>query len=282
MDANYSLYLGENKENCLWGTNMNKLLLKTITSLLLFWNGLSPTLLAKAEIIENKHVIIHKFVNAFKKNDKQDLKSLVDPSLKIPEIRENTPIVGIQGLPSPENDKMVLIGRFKEEKETGIQRIAFIWEVTVLHNRISNIRVVADAANPFMNEQIVFNEYKEKFKKEILLPTHFSFTVSHVNGKISGNKIKLNYINRESIGILQIEAVPQSNDHIKVLDDKYQPITIKNGLKGMLGKTPTGYEFIFKYDGMEYHLKIHEADGGSYRATKEDLLRIAESLNFAK
>jgi hypothetical protein len=258
---------------------MKNLWLITISSLLLFFgNGISPTLFAKAEITENKLEIIHKFVNAFSKKDKQDLKSLVDPSVKIPEIRENTPIVGIQGLRSPENDKMVLLGRFEEEKETGIQRIAFIWEVTVLHNRISNIRVVADAANPFMNEQIVFNEYKEKFKKEILLPTHFSFTVTHVNGKISGNKITLNYINRESIGILQIEAMPQQKDHLDVLDGSYQPITIENGLKGMLGKTPTGYEFIFKYDGMDYHLKIHEADGGSYRATKLDLLHVAESL----
>jgi hypothetical protein len=257
---------------------MKKLLLITILSLLLFWNGISPTLFAKAEIIEYKLEVIHKFVNAFSKKDKQDLRSLVNPSVKIPEIRENTPIVGIQGLRSPENDKMVLLGRFEEEKETGIQRIAFIWEVTVLHNRISNIRVVADAANPFMNEQIVFNEYKKKFKKEILLPTQFSFTVTHINGKISGNTIKLNYINRESIGILQIEAIPQQKDPMEVLDSSYQPITIKDGLKGMFGKTPTGYDLIFKYDGMEYHLKIHEADGGSYRATKEDLLHVAESL----
>jgi hypothetical protein len=257
---------------------MKKLFLITVSSLLLFWNGISPTIFVKAEIIENKFEIIHKFVNAFSKKDKQELKSFVDPSVKIPEIRENTPIVGIQGLRSPENDKMVLLGRFEEEKETGIQRIAFIWEVTVLQNRISNIRVVADAANPFMNEQIVFNEYKEKFKKEILLPAHFPYTVTHVNGKISGNMIKLNYINRESMGILQIEVMPQQKDHMGVLDGSYQPITIENGLKGMLGKTPTGYELIFKYDGMEYHLKIHEVDGGSYRATKKDLIHVAKSL----
>jgi hypothetical protein len=257
---------------------MRNLLPMVIFSLLLFFGGIVIPLSVEAEKMDNKQEIIHKFVLALLKKDERMLKTLVNPTVEIPEFRENTPFERIQGLPTDDKNSMVLLAHFKKEEETGIQRIAFIWEVTVQGDRISNIRVVSDAANPFMNEQVIFKEYREKFHKDILVPSHFPFTVTHVNGKITGNEVKLNYINLEIKGILQIRAVPHNENEIEIKDSGYAPVTLNNGIKGVLGKTPTGFELIFHHDAMQYNIKIHEVDGGSYKATKNDLIQVVDSI----
>jgi hypothetical protein len=85
------------------------------------------------------------FSRALYERDETKLRTLIEPSVKIPEIRENTPIGGLATLPSPHKNKVVMIGRFRDEcldERPGgcAERISFIWEVSIKNNKISKIR----------------------------------------------------------------------------------------------------------------------------------------------
>lgn len=160
--------------------------------------------------------------------------------MKIPELRENTPIMGLGTLPSTNKNTVILIGYFNDcmdgRPNECAERIANIWEVSIKRNKISMIKVISDVANPHMNELIVTKEYKEKFNKEILVPMHFPFKMTHVNGKVIGEKIFLQYRNKEIAGVLEIEAEPTAREIVLPKRNMYKPVILIKDYKGLFIK----------------------------------------------
>lgn len=226
----------------------------------------------------------HQLSRALHERDTKKLKALVEPGVKIPEIRENSPIMGLSTLPSTHKDTVIVIGNFRDcmddrPDECG-DRIAFIWEVSVKNNKISKIKVISDVANPHMNELYVTKEYKEKFNKEILVPMHFPFKMTHVNGKISGEKIFLQYKNKKIAGELEIEAEPTGGEITLPINNMYKPVNLKKGYKGFIGKIPTGYELIFPADDMQYNVKL--LGNVKYKPSKKELIKVVNWMLFNK
>ncbi|MDP4086473.1 MAG: hypothetical protein Q8934_17960 [Bacillota bacterium] len=239
----------------------------------------------KAETSINNR-FFREFSRALYEKDASKLNSFLEPSLKIPEIRENTPIGGLETLPSPHKNTVVMIGRFRDEclddRPGGcVERIAFIWEVSIKNNKFSKIRVVSDVANPHMNELIVTKEYREKFNKQILVPMHFPFKMTHVNGKVTGEELLLQYENKEIEGELEIQAEPTAGEIILPKGNMYKPVELKKDFKGFLGKIPTGYELIFLSDNMQYNVRLL-GDDKKYKPTKKELIKVVNWMFFTK
>ncbi|MCM2534167.1 hypothetical protein NDK43_19640 [Neobacillus pocheonensis] len=248
---------------------------------------LGTPLPTKAETSIN-HRFFREFARALHDRDVSKLNSMTEPSVKIPEIREDTPIGGLETLPSPHKNTLVMIGSFQDDcfdnRPGGCaRRIAFIWEVSIKNNKISKIKVVSDVANPHMNELIITKEYKEKFNKEILVPFYFPFKMTHVTGKISGEKINLYYKNVKLKSVLQIEAEPTATADELILPkrNRYKPVALIKNYKGVIGKIPAGYELIFLSDKMKYNVKL-TGDNKNYKPNSDELIKVANSLLFVK
>ncbi|RBW68058.1 hypothetical protein [Bacillus taeanensis] len=84
-----------------------------------------------------------------------------------------------EGFPSPKKNVRVIVAYFEEELG---ERIGFIWEITANNEKITDIMVVYDGSNPFMNEKKAVKEYETNYQKHILVPSKFSFKVTHVHG----------------------------------------------------------------------------------------------------
>ncbi len=202
---------------------------------------------------------------------------MLEPSVNIPEIRENTPIGGLETLPSPHKNTLVMIGSFQDDRPVGCaKRIAFIWEVSIKNDKISRIKVVSDVANPYMNELIVTKEYKEKFNKEILVPFDFPFKMTHVSGKISGEKINLYYKNVKLPSVLEIEAKPTANNLFLPKGNIYKMVRLKKDYKGFIGEIGAGYELMFLHDKMQYNIKL--IGDNHYKPSKDQLIKVANSM----
>jgi hypothetical protein len=161
------------------------------------------------------------------------------------------------------------------------ERIAFIWEVSIKNNKISKIKVVSDAANPYMNELIVTKEYKEKFNKEILVPMHFPFKMTHVDGKVNGKKLFLHYQNKEIGGALEIETEPTTGEIVLPKGNLYQPVDLVKGYKGFIGKIPIGFELIFLSDHLQYNVRLL-GDGKRYQPSEKELIKVVNWMFFIK
>ncbi|MDF2700873.1 MAG: hypothetical protein K0Q49_2436 [Haloplasmataceae bacterium] len=248
--------------------------LKKHMQLILFLGIVFTPMNIKAQSDDPNTSVIRQFFSAIHDRDEMKLKSLVmNSTLKIPEIREVTPITSFQSFPSyKKENSRIIIGRFGEDYE----RFAFIWEVSFndKHDKITKIKVISDLANPHMNEQTIVKKYTIKFKKDILVPAYFPFDVTHVTGKITGNEITLYYKNKDINNVLEIKASPQTKDH----QIGYTPITIKNGGKVFIGKKPTGYGCIFIYDNMWYEVSIYKVHEGSYKPSRKELVKVVESM----
>ncbi|SMQ81558.1 hypothetical protein SAMN05444673_4378 [Bacillus sp. OV166] len=261
--------------------------MKTKKSILVFLivlalGALSPTY-TKAMSEEMRW--FHQLSRALYERDAKKLNALVEPGVKIPEIRENSPIGGLSTLPSTHKNTVILIGNFKDcmgdnPSDCG-DRIAFIWEVSVKNNKISKIKVISDVANPHMNELIVTKEYKEKFNKEILVPMHFPFKMTHVNGKVTDKKIFLQYQNKEIAGVLEIQAEPTAGEIILPKSNMYKPVSLKKGYRGFIGETQKGCELIFLSDNMQYSVKLL-GDHKKYNPSKKELIKVVNWMLYPK
>jgi hypothetical protein len=207
----------------------------------------------------------------FKKDDKK-VRSYLSSSVEIPEIRENTPITGIQGLSSPEKEKMVFVGRFQQEGE--IQRIAFIWEVTFGKEKIEQIRVVADGSNPYMNEKIATRDYKKRYQKEVLVPSHFPFEVTHVESRIFDKKLTLTYKNCDTNDAIQIMAFPKTEELNQLVKKDERKKTLNNGREVFFREGSSSYDIIFLDNNLQYVVTINKK-GKRYKA---DILKFVESM----
>jgi hypothetical protein len=221
--------------------------------------------------------IIHEFMMSIVKKDEHSAKSLVENSTKIPEIRENTPIQGHQGLPSPQKNKRLIIGYFEREDYEEIadtdRRIAFIWELTVPKDKITSIDVVYDGSNPFMNEPV--NEFKKMFKKEIIVPSYLPFDVTHVQGSVNHNNASWYYANNKSNGRLEFKVTPYSDTKLVKNDRDNKSFTLKNGNKVFLKNIKNGYQLTLFHEQMKYIVRLK--GGKSYKPSEQDLIEVVNS-----
>jgi hypothetical protein len=179
--------------------------------------------------------VVRKFMIAIMANDFSKEKSFVKPFIKVPEIRENTPISGYQSLPSPKKNKKVIIAHFNKEpigNEGFNERIAFIWELSLIKEKIAAIDVVYDGSNPFMNEPI--KAFHKQFNKEPLVPSFFPFAVTHVEGGVSKWDAEWSYNNNKNQDKLIISAHPYTSSNGLLSDLKspnkkgFKPFILSN------------------------------------------------------
>ncbi|MEH7378573.1 hypothetical protein [Neobacillus drentensis] len=144
-------------------------------------------------------------------------------------------------------------------------------------DRISEIKVISDEANPFMNELILTKEYKEKFNKQIYGPGYFPFKITHVSGKISGEKITLYYKNVKTPCVVKIQAEPTAGEIILPKGNMYKPTKLQKGYKGFIGELPEGYELILLIDNIQYNVKLI-GNSTNYKPSKSDLIKVVNSM----
>jgi hypothetical protein len=214
--------------------------------------------------------VFRAFDKALFHNDHQRLNTLKEPHVKLPEIREKTPLGGLGTLPSPRKNTLILMGHFFEDGQA--ERIAFIWEITWKDHKISHIKVVSDVANPLMNELIVTKEYREKFNKEILVPSYFPFHITHVEGKVTGKELSIEYKNMKMAGVLEITAAPAVD-----VPKGYKPVVISDRKKGLIGNTPMGYKLVFSQEDLQYNVSLNGTNG-KYKPTQTDLIKVVNSM----
>jgi hypothetical protein len=224
--------------------------------------------------------VVRKFMIEIMTNDFSKEKSFVKPSIKVPEIRENTPISGYQSLPSPKKNKKVIIAHFNKEpigNEGFNERIAFIWELSLIKDKIAAIDVVYDGSNPFMNEPI--KAFHKQFNKEPLVPSYFPFNVTHVEDYVTKSNFGWAYKNNKTQDILKISAHPytRSNGLLSNLKNpnnkRFKPFILSNGKESFLRKLPNGYQITFLHDSIIYTVSL---EGGNL--TKPQLLQAVYSM----
>ncbi|MBM7661116.1 hypothetical protein JOC85_001888 [Bacillus mesophilus] len=224
--------------------------------------------------------VSQQFIGAIFRRDQYKLRKLVIPTVKIPEIREDTPITRIQGLPSSKKDTKVFIGYFGEEKiedhDEGIRRIAFIWEVTVTRDKVTNITVVSDAANPFMNELRATKTYKSKNNKTVLVPSYFPNDVTHVKSHTNEDKISIEYKSHESI--LTLKASPFNTQNLNPINQGFVQVKVKDGEETYIKKLSDGFQINFVDDGLQYSVsfKIHKHSASN--KAKSELIQVVNSM----
>jgi hypothetical protein len=83
---------------------MMKIKIYIFSFLLVAFLSLPPSALADSQF--QRKTVIHQFIKAFYENNRSKLDSLKEPSVIIPEIREQTPIRGFETLPSPRKNTL--------------------------------------------------------------------------------------------------------------------------------------------------------------------------------
>lgn len=171
-------------------------------------------------------------IDYFIENNQEQVRTYLAENVTIPEVSENTPINRVTGYPSPDEDVSVVISYFEDERISRRSgRIAFIWELTVEDEKITDIRVVYDGSNPFINEKNLVNEFESQSKTNILTVAEHPFVVQQVDGNIDNGRLELNYRNTETEASLQI-AVEQNATALEDFQAANDQIyTLSNGLK---------------------------------------------------
>ena len=101
-----------------------------------------------------------------------------------------TPIRRFLGLPSPNENVRVSIAYFYDG-DNEPERIAFIWEITSNREKITDIRVVYDGSNPFIDELKAINEYEAKNRTIVLAPSKFPFDITHIDADVDKETLML-------------------------------------------------------------------------------------------
>ncbi|WP_066309009.1 hypothetical protein [Bacillus sp. FJAT-29814] len=225
-----------------------------------------PTLAGTAKERNFEHEVSRAFEKALLHNNDQRLNSLKEPHVKLPEIREKTPIGGLATLPSTRENSVLLMGHFFENGRA--ERMGFLWEISWKNYKVSEIKVLSDMANPLMNELIVTKEYRDKFGRDILVPSYFPFKITHVDGKVTGDEIAVEYKNIEFSRVLEIVASPEGR-----VPKGYKPVVLRDGKNGLIGKTANGYGFVFSHEKMDYNVKL-----SGTKLSKKELVKVVESM----
>jgi len=252
------------------GTEMKRLVCLILTIALLF----SGTQIALA--YTDTRPALYDFVHSLTKMGSEQAQKYVSPNVEIPEIREDTPLRNIQGLPSSKENERILIGYFNDEKKTN-ERIAFIWRVTFNKAQITNIGEVYNGSNPFMNEFHAINKYEKKFNVDILEPTTFPFEITHIDTQQDKDMLIIRYRNNTSSSLLQLKVIETTNSLEDYKGPKDISYTLKNGTKALY--QPNYFpakQLLFQRDKLIYTIGISKST--KKEITVDDLLKIANSM----
>jgi len=254
--------------------------IKRLAILLMMLAGLlSPIQLAEA--YEYTDVAV-KFQQAILKKDINLAQNYLAYGVKIPEIRENSPIRSLQLVTSPEENVKVLLVNFWDEVLGG-ERLAFIWELTVKDEKITKIRTVFDGANPLTDEVSLVKEYQKKYQRRVLVPTKFPFKITHFNGHIENEheRLVLIYRNNSINGFLRIHIIPVTLGLERYKGKSDQLYTLKDGTKVLYRtKFDLGYEIRFQKEGMHYTVAFGNKKYLKKKFTVNELIKIADSMKL--
>jgi len=250
---------------------MRKILIVLIAFTLVFL-VIKPVMAATHDIVK----IGSEFVLTLIKKDEEQARIYLTSNVTIPEIREETPINRVTGLPSPNENVSVTIAYF-DDGESMKGRIAFIWEITFSKDKIKDIRVVYDGSNPFMNESKVIKEYEAKNKTNILPPSKFPFDVTHIGGYVDEDILMLHYRNANSDGLLQIKVEPDNADLETLKGEKDEFYSLKNGTNALYQPNfSPAPQLVFQNEHSRYSISISYET--KENVTVDDLLKIANSM----
>lgn len=213
------------------------------------------------------------FVITISKKDIKQARSYLVPNVEIPEIREETAIGRITGLPSPQKNKSVSIAYFDSGDNLN-DRIAFIWELSYVKDKITDIKVVYDGANPFLNEISTIKEYETKNKVKVLTEYELPFEVTHINGTVDHKVLMLKYRNVELNSLLQIKVESSSIDLESLKNKNDEFYTLENGIEALYQQNKK--QLIFQHKNLIYTINIKTSSNQKY--TVDDLLRVANSM----
>lgn len=208
--------------------------------------------------------VTDKFTKALLAHKYELAQSYLNHDAKMPEIREDSPIRGVTGLPTPINGERILIAYFWDDEGLKGERIAFIWKLTIKRDQITHIETISDAANPFMNENKTVNDYRTRYNLHVMVPGEFPFDVNTVQGKIIDENIKLMYEDAADDKYVLIQAEPIGTKSIMM--NLPNPIKVKSG-----------YESRFLKDGLHYTVTLGHKRWLSH-ISKKDLTKVVESL----
>lgn len=223
----------------------------------------------------NSGELVRDFIFALTQKDEKLAKKYISLNVKIPEIRENTAIRGFSGLPSPKKNVIVSVAYFDDEEIPN--RIAFIWEVVFNKDKITNINVVYDGSNPFMNESNVIKQYNAKNKTGVLTASEFPFDITHVEGNVNNDILMLRYKNVDFNGLLQIKVEPNTVDLKSLKGENDQFYTLNNGVKALYQPNyPPGHQLVFHHANLKYSICIKGSQNKNIAV--DDLLEVANSM----
>lgn len=153
--------------------------------------------------------------------------------------------------------------------------------MTVKGDRITNIRVLFDGANPLVDESRLIMEYQNKYQlHHILAPTDFPFAITRFSGFIDSDRSLVRvYTNDEIKGFLRIITSPNVVALERYKGNKDEYYLLKDGTQALYRPNyELGYELLFQKNGMQYTLLIGNKKLLQAKFNAKDLLNIANSM----
>ncbi len=222
------------------------------------------------------------FMNALIKNGRRSGETyLLNSMVTIPDLKDNGRIGKWIVLPTPQKvDTQVVVGFF--QGEVGGERVAFVWELVVKDDKISQINILHDGMNPLMEEAKLVKAFELKFQRNVIVPVNIPFAVSGFDGYMDEvNEGLFMYYRGESInGYLRVSVVPVVRDLTFFKAGLGKLITLKGGRKALYRPSKhLADELLFQHDGLQYTISFGHKKYLTKKFTQDDLIHVAESMH---
>lgn len=219
---------------------------------------------------------LYNFVHSLTRMGSEQAEKYVAPNVYIPEIREDTPLLMIKGLPSSKENELILIGYFNDNKEAN-ERIAFIWKVSFTKTQITNINEVYNGSNPFMNEFKAIEKYEKNHHVDVLKPADFPFDVTDVDTHEDNNTLIIRYRNYKLSGLFQLKIATVNSSLEEYASNKFESYTLKDGTKALYQPNYIpAKQFLFQREKIRYTIGISQSTKKNIEVS--DLIKIANSM----
>ncbi|PGK51967.1 hypothetical protein CN918_29700 [Priestia megaterium] len=219
---------------------------------------------------------LHSFVHSLTRMGSQQAEKYVAPNVEIPEMREDTPLLTIKGLPSSKENELTLIGYFNDEKVAN-ERIAFIWKVTFTKALITDIHEVYNGSNPLMNGIKAIEKYENRHHVSVLKPTYFPFDITDVDTHVDNGTLLIRYRNQKLSGLFQLKITMVTHSLVEYSNNKFLSYTLKDGTKALYQPNYIPAEqLLFQRGNVRYTIGISKATKKNIEV--DDLIKIANSM----
>ncbi|ADU32218.1 hypothetical protein [Evansella cellulosilytica] len=222
---------------------------------------------------EDKNIAREFMISFIEGKEESPYDTYLADGVVVPEIREHTRVKGYSSLSSPLKNTKVVIGYF--EDDLADDRMAFIWELTVEDDKITNIRVVHDGSNPMINEEKTVKEYEELNGTSILVPSDLPFTITHVDGAVNDDQLEITYKNGLLNDLLSINVGPKTYDIDNYSGDGYESLHLSDGTKVLFysGEAASEQQLIFQKSNLQYTIRLNTHSSETY-----DIIKVVESM----